>query len=132
MTSSRLIQITLRSFFKKKESNRVKLFSLTIGFSIASVLLSKVYFEQTYDRFFPDGNRIYQVQGWAYNDTKNEASHRLSMSDVSGAIAPGMKADIPEVEAATRFTYLADQTVFHTIPDKTTYASSGIFPPIHT
>lgn len=41
----------------------MKIVSLGIGLAVGLVLIAKVYFEQSYDDFYPDRDRVYQV--WA-------------------------------------------------------------------
>lgn len=39
----------------------MKIFSLAIGFAVGLILIAKVCFEQSYDNFYPDNDRIYQI-----------------------------------------------------------------------
>lgn len=78
-----------------------KILCLGIGLAMGLLLVAKVYFEQTYDSFFPDAERIYKVgELFDMNGEPEESMH------TSGAIAPGIKEYTPQIEAATRFTYL--------------------------
>lgn len=85
------------------------------------MLLSKVSFERNYDNFYPDNERIYRIETQVIsNDEPSE------FGSVSGAIAPGMKAEVPGVEAATRYTGITyDNAVFYTA-DKKRYKGSFI------
>lgn len=105
------ISTAFRSVFKKKQNNGIKIISLGVGLAMGLVLIAKVCFEQTFDDFYPHSERIYQIQEnvVAGNDKPN------AYGQVSGGVAPGMKADLPQVEAATRLTYLSgDDGVFFT------------------
>ena len=53
------IGIAIRSLFKRGQHNVMKIISLGIGLTIGLVLIAKVHFENTYDNFYPDGDRIY-------------------------------------------------------------------------
>lgn len=55
------IGIAIRSLFKRGQHNVMKIISLGIGLTIGLVLIAKVHFENTYDNFYPDGDRIYRV-----------------------------------------------------------------------
>ncbi|MCS3062837.1 hypothetical protein NXX40_09055 [Parabacteroides distasonis] len=57
------ILIAIRSIFKKGRHNVMKIVSLGIGLAVGLVLIAKVYFEQSYDDFYPDRDRVYQVPG---------------------------------------------------------------------
>lgn len=104
------INIAFRAFFKKGRNNLIKILSLGVGLAMGLVLIAKIYMVQSYDTFFPDADRIYIIRT---NYTRPGEDGR-EYSQVSGAIAPGMKAGIPEVEAATRYTYNGYNTAFFT------------------
>ena len=42
--------------------NITKVVCLTIGLAVGFLLVAKVYFEQTYDTFFPDHDRLYLLK----------------------------------------------------------------------
>ena len=52
------ILIAIRSIFKKGRHNVMKIVSLGIGLAVGLVLIAKVYFEQSYDDFYPDRDRV--------------------------------------------------------------------------
>ncbi|WP_280746827.1 FtsX-like permease family protein [Parabacteroides sp. PF5-9] len=88
----------------------MKIFTLGIGLSMGLVLIAKVYFEQSYDDFYPEKESIYQIQV-NYVTLEGEKD---PLKRISGGVAVGMKEMIPEVEAATRFTALNGDGVFFT------------------
>ncbi|MDR2083510.1 MAG: ABC transporter permease [Bacteroidales bacterium] len=120
------LNIALRNTFRRKGNNITKILSLAIGLTVALVLIAKIIFELSYDRFYPDSDRIYRI----YSNYKYDDSEMDSYNSTPGAIAWGMKNEIPEVESATRITvtgfgiytenkdyisaevYLADENVF--------------------
>ena len=120
------LKLAYRNLFRKKQNNLIKILSLGTGLAISLVLLTKVTFENNYDDFYPDNERIYRVET------------RLHMSDepkeyglVSGAIAPGIKAEVPGVETATRFTPLVwGASTFYT-KDKNRYKGELILADEH-
>lgn len=114
------LQIAWRSLFKKGRHNGMKIISLGIGLAVGLILIAKVYFEQSYDDFFPDKERIYRINSVVVRDGKLS-----EWPQVSGAIAPGMKMEIPEVEVATRYTGIAYDEVIVT-PDKRKYHIDAI------
>jgi putative ABC transport system permease protein len=114
------IIIAFRSLFSKGRSNFVKIVSLATGLAVGLVLVAKVYFEQTYDDFFPDANRIFMI---CINYSMGGEEPK-EIPVVSGAIAPGMKAEIPEVEAATRMTPVNFEKETFFTPDKRKYLSN--------
>jgi putative ABC transport system permease protein len=113
-------RIRFRSLFRRGNNNLLKIVSLGIGLALGLVLIAKVYFEQSYNDFFPGNERIYQVIS-NYSSTEGNKSY----SQTPGGIAVGMKIELPEVESATRYTWLARESVMVT-PDKKKYTGNII------
>ena len=114
------LKLLLRSFFRKGNYNLIKILSLSVGLALGLVLIAKVYFEQSYNNFFPDKERIYQIIS-NYSTTEGNVSY----SQTPGAIAVGMKSELPEVEIATRYTWLSYDAVLVT-PEKNKYTGRAI------
>lgn len=113
-----------RSLFKKGRNNAIKIVSLAVGLAMGLVLIAKVYFEQTFDNFYPNGDRIYHLS--ENIQMANEAGNKTH-GRVSGGVAVGMREDIPEVEAATRYTNVGpSDAVFYTTDDRRTYSANFI------
>lgn len=104
------LNIALRSLFKKGRSNGIKILSLGVGLAMGLVLISKVCFERSFDKFYPDSDRIYRLHE---NIIRN--GEYKSYGQVSGGVATAMQVEIPEVEKATRLTYIGgDKELFKT------------------
>ncbi len=117
-----IIEYIIRVFFKKGRNNFIKIISLGIGLAMGLVLIAKVYFEQSYDDFFPDKERIYNVEvGYVTLEGENEP-----FGQTSGGVVVGMKEMIPEVEASTRYTWINGNGVFFT-NDKKKIQSIAVF-----
>ena len=54
----RNITLARRNLFKRGQNNGIKILSLGVGLAVGLVLTAKIYFEQTYDTFYPDADRI--------------------------------------------------------------------------
>lgn len=81
--------------------NLIKILCLSVGMAIGMLLAAKVYFEQTFDMFLTDSDRVYVVkESVETNGEYREYAH------TAGAIAPGLKRYVPQVEAATRAVQL--------------------------
>ena len=103
------LNIALRSLFKKGRSNGIKILSLGVGLAMGLVLISKVCFERSFDKFYPDSDRIYRLHENIIRDGEYK-----SYGQVSG-VATAMQVEIPEVEKATRLTYIGgDKELFKT------------------
>ena len=75
----------------------IEILSLGIGLAIGIVLIAKVCFELSYDSFYKDVDRIYLIKAdWVMGDQHKDGER------ISGAVAPGFKAEVPGVEEATR------------------------------
>ena len=93
------IGIAIRSLFKRGQHNVMKIISLGIGLTIGLVLIAKVHFENTYDNFYPDGDRIYRVYEKFFMNGE-VGDH----GQTPAGVIPLLKQETPEIEAATRYT----------------------------
>lgn len=46
---------------RRGQHNFVKILCLALGLAISSVIIAEIYFEQTYDTYFPGWERTYQI-----------------------------------------------------------------------
>ena len=85
----------------------MKIISLGIGLTIGLVLIAKVHFENTYDNFYPDGDRIYRVYEKFFMNGE-VGDH----GQTPAGVIPLLKQETPEIEAATRYTYFRGNSPF--------------------
>ncbi|WP_278832948.1 ABC transporter permease [Porphyromonas cangingivalis] len=103
------LKFAYRRLLRSKGLNTIKVLSLGLGFAISFVMLAKVAFELSYDTVFTDADRIYHVKTLSEtNGVENDYKY------ISGAVAPGMKAEIPQVELATRYTGISGGSKLYT------------------
>ena len=95
----------MKFFTSDLRRNLTKILCLTVGLAIGFLLVAKVWFEQTYDAFFPDADRIYVVK-----ETFEKNGEYAEYGFTPGAIAPGMKRYIPQVEDGTRIRQILSET----------------------
>lgn len=86
--------------------NLIKILCLSVGLAVGILLVAKVYFEQTYDYFMPEIDRLYYI-----SESVVENGEYKEYSFTPGGTAPELKSVIPEIEVATRFTVLTDDAV---------------------
>lgn len=99
-------KIAVRKLFRKGDHSLTRIFSLAGGLAFGIILLSEVFYYYSYDSFYPDSNRIFIVHE-KYN-TSGEASEFATHSYVSGAVGPGLKAEVPGIESATRLNSIGE------------------------
>ena len=103
----------IRTLNKRGQHNWTKIVCLVIGLAAGVVLIGKVGFEQSWDDFFAESDRIYLV----CEDVVHEAEYK-HFPQTAGAIAPALKRYCPQVEAATRYTAFATDMPVVTEDDK--------------
>ncbi len=95
-------KITIRRLFRKGQHSYIRMISLTLGLAFGLLLLAEVFYQSSYDHFYPDAQNIFVVQS---NYVDDKSTKEMTVYEyVSGAIAPGLKEEIPGIEAATRMT----------------------------
>jgi putative ABC transport system permease protein len=118
-----LLKMAWRKLFRKGEHSVTRIISLAAGLAFGILLLSEVFYYYSYDSFYTNANRIYAV----YENFKmDKASDKMdSHNRVSGAIAPGLKNEVPGIEAASRLNSIGS-SVFYT-DDKKSYKGEFSF-----
>ena len=90
-----------RSLTKRGRNHGMKILSLGVGLAMGLVLIAKVFFEQSYDTFYPDADRIYRM-----NEMIVMNGELKDYEQVSGGVAVGMRQDVAGVQQATRCTWI--------------------------
>jgi len=90
----------LRNLFRNGAYAVINVFGLALGFAAIILIALFVRDEYSFDRFYPDYERVYRVMEKVA--LPGEAPLRIAVT--SSSIGPAMKLDFPEVEAATRLT----------------------------
>ena len=91
----------IKNLPRRGQHNLAKIVCLGFGLSVSAVLIGEVYFEQTFDTWFPGHERTYTI-----NEDVVQNGQYNEWSSTSGAVAPGIKDMSPQVEAATRYTFM--------------------------
>ena len=86
--------------------NLIKILCLTVGLAVGFLLVAKIYFEQSYDSFFPNLDRIYRLtESVVQNGEYREYQH------TPGGSASELQRNISQIDKATRFTNLTGEAV---------------------
>lgn len=88
---------------RRDQHNFVKILCLALGLAISSVIIAEIYFEQTYDTYFPSWERTYMI-----SEVGTNHGETMEFTNTSGATAQGVKQYAPMVEAATSTLYFYD------------------------
>lgn len=89
---------SFRYLLKARGSNITRIISLALGLIVGITIFSYVNYQLTYNRNFPDKERIYQMF------TRYNAAGLEGASDyLTAPVAPAMAEEIPQIESATRF-----------------------------
>ena len=87
------INYSLRYLLKKRGNSFTRLLSISLGLIVALLIFSYVGLNLSYNRFFPNKERIYQLY---------VSSPQFGVSDkMNLPFAPNLVADIPQIETAT-------------------------------
>jgi putative ABC transport system permease protein len=90
----------------------VKIISLGCGLAVGLILITKVLYEQSFDKFYPEADRIYMV----YENIRfsNEGADKtIENSGVPGGVCGGMREEITGIESITMSTgLLSDFNIF--------------------
>lgn len=89
------LRFSLRYLSKARGGNITRVISLTLGLAVSLLIFSYVGFILSFDRNFPDHERIYQV--WTYSDKDGMGYSGM----LHYPVAPSLMQDMPQVEIAT-------------------------------
>jgi len=104
-------KIAFRGFWKHKLFTLINVIGLSIGISAALVIYLIVHFDFTFDKFHPDGDRIYRVvTNYSYSGQTGYNS------GVCGPLAGAVRSQVTGVEATAPFYMLYQPNVF--VPGK--------------
>lgn len=102
---------TLKNLFR--HGNVLKILCLAFGITAGLLLVAKVHFEKSFDTFFPGNEHVYVIR--SLFERENES---MSYDQTSGAIAPYMAAEIPDIVCGTRMTYLWDSNTKYAVDEE--------------
>src|SRR5258705_8176844 len=99
--------VAKRNLLSHKAFSFINIFGLAIGIAASLLIFQYARYELSYDRFQPDGSRIYRLQLDRYDNGK------LSTQWAAGAagIGPVVKEALPEVESFARLREAGDVIV---------------------
>ena len=87
----------------------IKILSLGVGLAVGIVLIAKVFFELSYDSFYKDIDRVYNINTWISMQGEEKDYGQVSGAvavDFTPARAVGFMEEVPGVEVGTRTTFV--------------------------
>tara|TARA_R110000868_G_scaffold4211_8_gene26527 strand:- start:9335 stop:11767 length:2433 start_codon:yes stop_codon:yes gene_type:complete len=100
------LKIAFRSLKKQPFFTFLNIFGLAIGIAGALLISLYVYDELSYDKMFPDANRIYRID----TDIKFGGTEMLA-SETAPPMAATLKSDISQVESTVRLRNLGSTLI---------------------
>ncbi|MBC8152053.1 MAG: ABC transporter permease [Bacteroidetes bacterium] len=91
------LKIALRNLWRSRGYAAINVVGLATAFCICVFLFLTAYLHLTYDSFHEDGDRIFQAYLFANDPDKPTRNGSMPLP-----LTPALKADYPELEAATR------------------------------
>jgi putative ABC transport system permease protein len=89
------LTVGIRALAKNKTYAFINIFGLAVGMAACLMILLFVRYEMSYDRWIPEGERIYQIQSW-YKTSETAQEAQLHMTPYPTGKA--MVKDFPQVE----------------------------------
>ena len=102
------LKLAFRNLRSQPGYSTITLFGLVIGFGACLLIAQWVAEELSYDRFHADADRIYRVIA-----ERGEGDDTQISANTSYPIIPHLRADFPEIAAATRARRMFRPTVSH-------------------
>jgi ABC-type antimicrobial peptide transport system permease subunit len=118
-------KIAFRNILRSKGFSFINISGLAIGMASAILILLWIQNEVSYDKFHANANRLYEVLG--NNKVNGEIQTGMATPEI---MAPGLKNDVPELEAVSRISWGEDYLL--TVGDKTLKAKGNLVDPSFT
>jgi len=108
-------KIAWRNIVRNKFNSTIGLVGLTLGITCFLVIFQKVSYENSFDRFHSDSDRVYRIvrvtKGLAY--LEGDLEYRTG---VYFALPTTVKKEIPELESVTQMLYIGGESVYISDP----------------
>ena len=106
------IYYAIRHLARRKRDSLVKVFALTSGIVAGMVLVAKIAFDLSYDRWIPGAENLYRIQSLYTTHVGTAEENTLDYSHTLQPVAPTAAAEIPGVEAGTSIYEAGERVVF--------------------
>lgn len=97
----RTLKLAFRNMTGSRRGQLGKIVFLGAGLAAGLILLTKVWYERSFDDFYPESGRVYQIGTIDIDpDSPGEYTHFYT----PGGYAPLLAETFPQIESATRYT----------------------------
>lgn len=122
MFTGNFFRLAWRNAKRHKQFATLNLLGLVIGIATSLTIGLYVYDEVTYDRFFPNGNRIYRVnQPFIWGEWNKQ------FASTGPGVAEAIREDIPEFEEVTRLYNPGESTVRTVTQEPVVFVEQNLF-----
>ena len=97
---------------KRKWSSLMRVITLTSGLAIGMVLIAKITFDLSYDRWLPQAENLYQVQSLYTDKAGTDKAETTDYGHTLRPVAPTAVSEIPGVIAGTSMRESGDRVIF--------------------
>src|SRR3954453_20832733 len=94
-----MLLVAIRNFKRDIWYSLLNILGLTIGITFSLFLIFYIKDELSFDRYNEKADRTYRITSYIHEQGKDEMKWAIAQFP----LAPTLKQDYPEVEAATRF-----------------------------
>lgn len=99
---------TFRYLTRSRGNNLIRILSMTLGLAVGAILLSQVAFETSFDKFYPDRERIYQIYThYAYDEEEDQDEKQVY------PLLPTAREEIAEIVSGTMFCQLGASPFYY-------------------
>lgn len=101
------IKIAWRNLTRNKTYSLINTMGLTVGISCCLIIGIYILHELSYDRFFPNADRIYRVV-----QEQEQAGDLYQVATTPAPLVEKLKTDYPEIQEATAFSRIFSKRLF--------------------
>lgn len=120
----------LKHIVRRKWDSLMKVISLASGIIVGIVLIARIAFDLSYDRWIPDAGSLYRIQSLFTTQTGTDQAETSDYGNTVQPVAPTAAIEIPGVETGTSIWKAGGRVVFHSsgrYETEAIYADTSLF-----
>ncbi|MCA6073979.1 ABC transporter permease [Fulvivirga sedimenti] len=106
MMWSNYLKVAFRNLYRRRLYSLINAVGLSIGIAFCGLIYLYIQNEKSFDKFQTNGDRIFRIEEYGYDDWGAKETGELYRYSayVQIPVIPTLKAEVPQVEFATRFS----------------------------